>query len=54
MLVNPTQDLLQVSAFVRNVEVRKRILDALDPVVSEHRHVATTHDDLPEHFDAVV
>jgi hypothetical protein len=54
MLINPTQDLLKVSALVRNVKVRKRIFDSLHPVVSEHRHVATTHDVLPDHFDAMV
>lgn len=54
MLINPIQDLLEVSAPVRNVEVRKRIFDSLYPVVSEHRHLATTHDVLPEHFDAMV
>jgi hypothetical protein len=54
MLINPVQDLLKVSASVRNVEVRKRIFDSLHPVVSEHRHVAMTHNVLPEHFDAMV
>lgn len=54
MVIDPIQDLLKVSASVRNVEVRKRIFDSLHPVVSEHRHVATTHDVLPEHFDAMV
>jgi hypothetical protein len=54
MLVYPIQYLLEVSALMKNIEVGKRIFDSLRPVVSEHRHVATTHNILPEHFDAVV
>lgn len=54
MLIDPIQDLFKVPASVRNVEFRKRVFKSLHPIVSEHRYVATTHNDLPEHFDTMV
>jgi len=54
MLINPFQDVIKVPASVGNVEIRKGIFDSLHPVVSDHRHVATTHYVLSEHFDAMV
>jgi hypothetical protein len=54
MFVYPIQYLLEVSASMKNIEVRNRVLEPLYPVISEHCRVTATHNILPEHFDAVV
>jgi hypothetical protein len=54
MFIYPIQDLVEVSALVRNIEVRERIIASHHPVVSDHCPVTTTHNILPEHFDTVI
>jgi len=54
MLIGPIQDLLKVSALMRNVEITLWIDESLHPIVGYHVHIAITHSDLPEHLNAVV
>jgi hypothetical protein len=54
MIFYPIQDLLEVPTLMRDIEAWVRIIESLNPIVSNHCYISATHNDLSEHFGAVI
>jgi len=54
MTIYPIQDLLEVLALMRNVEIWIRIVEPLNPIISNYCYIRVAHNDLSENFDTMI
>jgi hypothetical protein len=50
----PVLQFVKVSASMQSVEIGMRVLEALDPFVSDKAGVGVAHENLSQHLDAMI
>lgn len=54
VFLDPCENLLEIPAFMKGVEVGVRVAEAMDPSVSDYPCVSNTHQVLPQNLDAMI